>query len=83
MNEVKQMLHKVLDSDSAQMISVNQNLMQLSVSNKKRPGFIQMAVDDPTAKGFMFDGGLVGFLLLVSQEDYTKAILPITTAKEP
>ena len=71
MTNIQSMLNKVVMSPSATMLSVNCNLMQISVSpSKKKSGFVKMAVDDETARGFMLGGDMVGFMVVISKEDY-------------
>lgn len=75
MTNIQKMLNKVVMSQSATALSVNRNLMQISVApSKKKPGFVKMAVDDETARGFMLGGDMVGFMVVVSKEDYARIV---------
>lgn len=75
MNKVQEMLSELLKVDSAEMLPVNRNLMKIAVKQGKKHGYITMAVDDETAKGFMLGGGKkVGFMLIVSREDFEDVV---------
>lgn len=72
----------VAKADSARMVAVNAGLMKAAISNKKRPGFIQVALSDIDAQGFMLGGTTVGLMVLIDREEYVKIVADLLEEKE-
>lgn len=49
----KQTLERALKEDRLKMLSVNQNMLQVSMSTKKKAGFVKSAVTDELAEGLL------------------------------
>jgi uncharacterized protein YfeS len=49
----KQALERAIKEDRMKMISVNQNMMQVSMSTKKKSGYVKSAVTDELAEGLL------------------------------
>jgi hypothetical protein len=72
----------VAKADSARMVAVNAGLMKAAIANKKRPGFIQVALTDVDVQGFMLGGTTVGLMVLIDREEYAKIVANLLEEKE-
>ncbi|RGL38981.1 hypothetical protein DXC69_02885 [Paenibacillus polymyxa] len=72
----------VAKADSARMVAVNAGLMKAAIANKKRPGFIQVALTDVDVQGFMLGGTTVGLMVLIDREEYAKIVADLLEDKE-
>lgn len=73
MNEIQEILNKVLLAESTTMISVNRNMTKIAKAQGKKHGYVQIAVDDESAEGFM-KRELVGFVIMLSGEEYQSIV---------
>lgn len=60
----KDVLAKVVEAEGTLLVSVNQNMSEISKSTKRRDGFVKIRIDDKTADGLM-TRRLVGFILFI------------------
>ncbi|MEC0234431.1 hypothetical protein P4H71_08845 [Paenibacillus kribbensis] len=72
----------VAKADSARMVAVNAGLMKAAISNKTRPGFIQVALSDVDVQGFMLGGKTIGLMVLIDREEYEKIVADLLEDKE-
>lgn len=82
MKTITDLAVSVAKADSARMVAVNAGLMKAAIANKKRPGFIQVALTDVDVQGFMLGGTTVGLMVLIDREEYAKIVANLLEEKE-
>lgn len=72
MANFKQVIKQAMETGKMEMISVNKNMMEVSMATKKKPGFVKVAVTEELAKGLIMSEQVA--LILYMDGDELNAI---------
>lgn len=71
---ILELITKANDEGSVRYQMLNSSLMEVSKSNKRRPGFIKVAVDDTRAANLMSPNSSVGMMIFIDRDVYKRLV---------